>query len=139
MATADMKWSPDWTLSELKKLKRWLIRKGELPVRGVHCGGGRHVAMPETWDGFGSRPPGFAEFVAPVVKHQTDSDNYAIGITPWLKDAWRRHKDTLSQAKQDAVQAKIDAFVDVLPAGWFDADGRLTRFMPSVEASDPEI
>jgi hypothetical protein len=32
-----------------------------LPAAGTHIGGGRHVDMPQTWDGQGTPPPGWTK------------------------------------------------------------------------------
>ncbi len=32
-----------------------------LPAAGAHIGGGRHVDMPQTWDGQGATPPGWTK------------------------------------------------------------------------------
>jgi hypothetical protein len=37
-----------------------LVNKA-LSSRGVHVGGGRHVEMPDEWDGTGATPPGWTE------------------------------------------------------------------------------
>lgn len=41
-----------------------LDKANALPSRGAHIGGGRHVIMPETWDGVGKVPPGWTSYQA---------------------------------------------------------------------------
>lgn len=65
------------------------------PAKGRHVGGGRHVDMPDTWDGTGPTPPGWTKTVTAVyVSSPTDA---AVPVS-----------DTLAAALQDAkAQAKL--------------------------------
>lgn len=43
------------------------------PKSGVAVGEGRHIAMPQSWDGTGETPPGWEKEYAPILQHPTDS------------------------------------------------------------------
>lgn len=45
-----------------------------LPTRGVPVGGGRHVPMPDIWDGLGPVPPGWTSFQG----HRNTNDDAAV-------------------------------------------------------------
>jgi hypothetical protein len=48
------------TLAQANELRAAMSKVAPTPEKGAHVGGGRHVKMPETWDGNGKVPPGWA-------------------------------------------------------------------------------
>lgn len=50
------------TLTNCQQLNAVQNKLQGLPLKGVHFGGGVHVAMPDTWDGTGAIPPGWTAY-----------------------------------------------------------------------------
>lgn len=47
------------TLAQANELRAAFAKVAPAPEKGAHVGKGRHVPMPETWDGNGKVPPGW--------------------------------------------------------------------------------
>lgn len=62
------------TETELEAARASIDKALSLPQKGTHVGGGRHVTMPDTWDGTGACPPGWTGTSSLVrVKTATDA------------------------------------------------------------------
>lgn len=72
-------------LTEAEALELLAIRKklglDPEPVKGAHTGGGRHVPMPEEWNGEGKVPPGWAG-VSGVFEQE---DGFAVEVIEFSK------------------------------------------------------
>ena len=47
---------------------------------GTHIGGGRHVDMPDTWDGIGQVPPGWSGYMGEVEEFDTGDDSTGFRV-----------------------------------------------------------
>jgi len=103
----------------LQKLVLWLL---DLPQKGRHVGGGRHVAIaascptptPEKLIGWTTRH-------VPIYRHPandgSDTDQFALRITPELQAAWMTKKDQLPAAVRTWLQSHLTSAAD-LAADW---------------------
>jgi hypothetical protein len=94
-------------LTETEALELLTIRKkaGEPePEKGSHIGNGRHVTMPESWDGNGKIPPGWSGLSGVVF--DAEKGSYTVEIL----DLDQAGKDKLSASEikkiDDAIKSK---------------------------------
>ena len=105
----------------MARLVLWLM---DLPRRGEHIGGGRHVNMP---DSAPSPCPavvwGWSTRYLPWFRHPAntgaDTDRYAIEITDELRTAWLAKRSQLTAIQRNWVQAHVDSAAD-LAADWLN-------------------
>jgi hypothetical protein len=97
------------------------------PLAGVHVGGGRHVAMPATWDGSGSVPIGWTSYKGSSRQHPTLAQ-FATPLDPECPAAMGNgRRSRLSAAEQSKMSADLAAAVPTLPSDWFPAGAQATK------------
>jgi hypothetical protein len=91
------------------------------PLAGVHVGGGRHVAMPATWDGSGAVPIGWTSYKGSSRQHPTLAQ-FATPIDPECPAAMGNgRRARLNASEQAKMTADLAAAVAQLPGDWFPA------------------
>lgn len=103
-----------------QKLLLWLF---DLPRRGVHVGGGRHVEMPDALPEPRGHAPGWTTRYRPWISKPTNTgastDEFAVRLTQEIRDAWQAKRSQLTAAQRNWVQSHIDVATDVeLLAAW---------------------
>lgn len=109
--------------AEARKMQRALMRLMQLPKKGEHVGGGRHVAMPDAPNDSNARSiKGYTTRHVDFVRHPSNDGRFAVRVTRKLRDAWRDHKDRLTDAQRSWVQSRLVGEAD-LDDGWKTDDG----------------
>lgn len=77
------------------------------PRAGVHVGGGKHAAMPATWDGTGPTPPGWTKHA--TVSWVASATSAAVPIPDSLSTLLQRPESLgrLSVAERNTLNAAI--------------------------------
>jgi hypothetical protein len=89
------------------------------PQAGVHVGGGRHVAMPATWDGNGAVPIGWTSYKGSSRQHPT-LPQYATPLDNECPAAMANgRRARLNGSEQAKMTADLAAAVPNLPGDWF--------------------
>lgn len=127
------------------KLLNWLF---DLPVRGTHIGGGRHVDMPATVPNpCPLNVPGWTtrhrSWVAKPGNTGAASDEFAVRLTPEISAAWQAKKAQLSAAQRTWVQNHIDVASNIeLLAAWkrtvSDPGGGTSQQVVEADDVEPE-
>ena len=92
----------------------------DYPSRGVHVGRGRHVDIPDTWDGAEPCPPGWTRGHQPTA-HPTEPTQLRVTLP---SSTLERLADPAYRARCTAPQlALLDglATIDTLPPDWIPA------------------
>lgn len=123
--------------AEARKMQRALMRLMELPKKGVHFGGGRHVSMPESPADPDARSiKGYTTRHVDFVRHPSDG-RFAVRVTQELRDVWRDHKDRLTTAQRTWVQNRLVGEAD-LGDDWETDDGEGSLEVRENEEVRPE-
>lgn len=93
------------TLEEMREAQAAVDKALGYPRRGRHVGGGRHVGMPDTWDGQGPCPPGWTKSASEPVE-AADGTTYLV-VTGLEADLGDPEKLTKVTGRQRAVLAKV--------------------------------
>lgn len=131
---------------KFSKLLAWLFG---LPLRGVHVGGGRHVAMPDTVPNpCPLNVPGWTtrhrSWIAKPSNTGAATDEFAVRLTPDISAAWQAKKSLLTAAQRNWVQNHIDTASNVeLLAAWkrdaTNPDGSTTKQIIESDDVVPEV
>jgi hypothetical protein len=98
----------------------------------THVGGGRHVTVPNIWDGRLPAPPGWTHTWAIPIRHSSRNE-WAVStngrVAAALQDPVRSAR--LTPAERTSLQADLTASVERLPSDWASEDnpvatGRVT-------------
>lgn len=111
-----------FTRLEAPKFAKLLLWLFDLPVRGVHIGGGIHVPMPDVapnpcplvLPGWATR---YCNWIAKPSNTGADTDVFAVRVTPELADRWQEKKSQLTAQQRTFVQSHLDSAAD-LAAEW---------------------
>lgn len=91
----------------------------QYPKKGTRVGGGKHVPMPDTWDGIGPVPPGWTSYLGSSVKHPT-LPTWSTPIEPEVTAAMANgRRARLTALEQTKMTADLAAAVVSLPGDWF--------------------
>ena len=73
----------------------------------MHVGGGKHVDMPETWDGQGDVPPGWSSHKGGVLPHPDERETaFVLAVAPDVEP-----KVAASGKLDSSEKATLQAFI----------------------------
>lgn len=85
------------------------------PRKGVHVGEGRHIDIPESWDGNGNPPPGWSAHYAEIYHAETRTpiipfdDGDATRLVPRINVLGQQERAAVSDALGRRAEANIEA------------------------------
>lgn len=104
------------TVIESRAMRRLARKAGVLPKRGVHHGGGRHVPMPQRWDGIGKIRIGWSDM---RVQRHANGTSARVSLTPGLRVRLNNGVG-LNQADRDEWAALRLKLRTTVPGDWED-------------------
>lgn len=103
-------------LTQAEALELLAIRKkaGEpAPEKGTHIGGGRHVPMPESWDGTGKVPAGWSGLSG--VTLNVEKNSYAVEVIDLATAMKSKLSATEIKKIEDAISAESAKLKEAVP------------------------
>ncbi len=125
-------------MAEAEAMQATINKAMGYPMRGTHIGDGRHVDMPEEWDGKGDPPPGWCKNYAEI--YDAESKQPAIPIAEndaaWLLSKLYLLDQQESAALSEALASR--ARIDIEADGYKPRDSGAGLEVPSGDLRDEQ-